>query len=110
MNTKRGDGATTVVASEVALLSAFKSPSATTATAWFTLGAALPFTATVSVYRDESFAARTVAVVHVTIWPDAEHVQPEPVPETNVNPTGSESVTAIVPPVAARPTFLTVTA
>jgi hypothetical protein len=52
-------------------------------------------------------AAILVALVHVTVWPAAPHVQPVPVAEANVSPAGSVSTAVIVPNVAAPPVLLT---
>src|SRR5712692_2629118 len=48
------------------------------------------------------------AFVQVTVWPEAEQVQPVPVPTMKVRPVGRVSVTVIVPLVEAVPTFFTV--
>src|SRR6266849_3722153 len=49
-----------------------------------------------------------VVLVQVTIWPEAEQVQPVPVPTMNVRPIGRVSVTVIVPQVAGVPLLVTV--
>jgi hypothetical protein len=52
-------------------------------------------------------AAMLVALVHVTVWPAAPHVQPVPLAEANVRPAGSVSIAAIVPEVATLPVLPT---
>jgi hypothetical protein len=52
-------------------------------------------------------AAMLVVLVHVAVWPEPVHVQPVPLAALNVRPTGSVSVTVIVPNVAAVPLLLT---
>jgi hypothetical protein len=55
-------------------------------------------------------AAIALALVHVTIWLAAEHVQPVPLAALKVSPAGSVSVTAIVPALGAPPVLLTTSA
>ncbi len=56
----------------------------------------------------EAPAAIAFGVVQVTTWPEAPHVQPVPVAETNVKPLASVSVSVTVPLVGWTPEFLAV--
>ncbi len=55
-------------------------------------------------------AAIAVLLVQVTVWPEAEQLQPVPVvePVTKLRPVGSVSVTVMVPELATPPLLLTV--
>jgi len=73
-----------------------------------TLDTAATPTLTVNVIVLVAVGAMGPAFVQVTVWPEAEQVQPVPVPTINVRPVGRVSVTVIVPLVEAVPTFFTV--
>jgi len=73
-----------------------------------TLGAAAAPTATVSVIAGRVAPLATgPAVVQVTAWPEALHVQPVPVPETYVSPEGKVSLTVMGPLALCGPLFVT---
>src|SRR3712207_2862222 len=59
-------------------------------------GASLP-TSTVRENDELAPAARSDACVHVTSWPTAEQLHPEPAPDTKDNPAGRVSLTTIGP-------------
>src|SRR5207253_5780716 len=87
-------------------LAALASP-ATEAVAWLTtLGNAAAPTLTVSVIVVESPMASAFGFVQVTLWPEAEKVQPAPAPDTKLSPAGKVSLTIMLPLVAALPTFV----
>ncbi len=89
----------TVAGSEAMLFARTASPTLLKVTVFVTLGDAPRATATTSVISlADDCAGTMLVVVQVTFWPIAEHSQPVPVAETNVNPVGSGSDTVIVPP------------
>ena len=93
---------TFVVSEAVAVLVA---PPPVTVATLVTLGTAATPTPTIKVMGlpFAPTAAIGVTDVQVTFCPTAAHVQPTPVPDTNVKPAGSGSVTVTVPAVAAVP-------
>ena len=44
---------------------------------------------------------------HVTTWPTAPQLQPEPLPDTKLKPAGNVSVTVIAPVVEVLPMLVT---
>src|SRR5688572_12071649 len=101
-------GASTTVGSLLELFELSASPGTETAAEFTTEGAAPPPTATVSVTDVLVAAGIELGCVHVTTWPTALQVHPEPVPDTNVSPLGRVSVTVVVPDVLMPPVFSTV--
>jgi hypothetical protein len=88
----------TVVGSELVLLAGLESVTGLdTVAVLVTDGAAVAPTPTVKVIVLDPPDASPLAAVHVTTWPDAEHDQPAPVPETNDSPAGSVSLTVMTP-------------
>ena len=89
----------TVAGSEAILFARTVSPTLLNVTVFVMLGEAPGATATIRVMSlADDCAGTMLVVVQVTFWPTAEHSQPVPVAETNVNPVGSGSNTVIVPP------------
>src|SRR5258708_10588969 len=79
-----------------------------TAAVLLTLAGALAATFTFSVIADvPPLPEMTFPLVHDTACPLAMHVQPVPVPLANVRPEDSESVTVMVPLLAALPALVT---
>ncbi len=98
----------TTVASSPVLLETFRSLWFETVTRFVTPGKAAGPTATVSVMVLEAPPSTGPGFVQVTSCSSAEQDQPVPVPETYVNPGGSELVTVMMPAVAVRPTLVMV--
>jgi len=95
----------TVVGSLELLFELFGSTTvALTVAVFVTDGAAAGPTWTDSVIADEAPEARPAGFVHVTAWPTAPHVQPEPLAPTKVRPAGNVSATVTAPD-ATLPAF-----
>jgi hypothetical protein len=100
-------GVTTVVGS-VAVGGVLVSPPPLAVAELVTVAGAFAATLTVRVIGVPAApAAMTVALVQVTIWPEAPQVQPVPLAALNVRPAGRVSVTVMVPDVATLPVLLT---
>lgn len=72
-----------------------------------TLGAAWVPTATVKVIVEVVPDAKGLGLVQVTVCPDAEQLQLEPVPETKLSPVGKVSVTVKGPVAVDSPLLVT---